>query len=83
MTQQAVNRLQVEPDFIKELARITAKEPVALTKPEVEFLHARQSYLTKDEKATFAAVLTALDNKRALKAKRLAQIKASQGKGHT
>ena len=80
MTQQKVTVPDKTPDFIKELARITAKGADALTKPEVNYLHARQSYLTPEEKKTYKKVLDDLDKARAKKADKEAQVKANQKK---
>jgi hypothetical protein len=41
----------------KQLAEITAKSPADLTEADAAFLRARRSYLTEEQRVTFAAAL--------------------------
>jgi len=41
----------------KELARILAINPEDLSYEEIQFLNARRSYLTNDQKRIFASIL--------------------------
>lgn len=41
----------------EKLAEIVAKEPASLTDSEIEFLRARRSYLSEEQRAVFKDVL--------------------------
>ncbi|HKQ06130.1 MAG TPA: hypothetical protein VJ464_13425 [Blastocatellia bacterium] len=47
----------------KVLAEIVAKEPVSLTESEIEFLRARRSYLSEEQRAVYKEFLAELEDK--------------------
>ena len=54
-TEQEVTTPNTTPEYLVELNRIVAKQE--LTKNDIIFLRARQSYLTKEQQKQFADVL--------------------------
>lgn len=53
----------MDPKSQETLAEIVAKEPVALTEADIAFLRARRSYLSEEQRAVFADVLTSAEDK--------------------
>lgn len=63
-TRQKVSNPKDRRPFIEKVRRLAAMEPTALNEAELSFLHARKSYLTKDEAKKFSKVFKALEKSR-------------------
>ena len=64
-------------DFLIILQQITKKEPYEMTEADKEFLRARQSYLSDEEREKYAEVLSEI------KAEEIKPVKKGRPKGRS